>query len=217
METNEDKQDQNTADQEAICGCAEHTHTSGCSCDAPCAEQQPEEPRKRKKRRKPLLSITIFAVVAIIGIAGFNVAHEQPQFCNLICHQPMDPYVEGYVSNDPSLLAAAHEGVEVSCLNCHNSSIGEQLKEGLAWATGNYELPLEQREFGSEFCSNDTCHNVSSQTLAEATADREFNPHSNYHGENLDCGSCHKAHEESVYTCASCHSDAEIPSGWTSA
>ncbi|MFR2866327.1 MAG: cytochrome c3 family protein [Eggerthella lenta] len=45
------------------------------------------------------------------------------------------------------------------------------------------------------------------------TAQREYNPHSNYH-EELACGTCHKSHTASVMQCAQCHSDADVPAGW---
>ena len=48
-----------------------------------------EETKPQKRRKKPLVVIgTIVVVVALLGV-GFFVWHNQPSFCNAICHVPM--------------------------------------------------------------------------------------------------------------------------------
>jgi hypothetical protein len=47
------------------------------------------------------------------------------------------------------------------------------------------------------------CHGSYSD-LAESTADADPNPHASHLGE-IDCGLCHKAHEESDLVCNQCH------------
>ena len=81
-------------------------------------------PSKKRKtdRRWPIVAAVVAVVVAVAG-GGFWVWHEQPSFCNAICHTPMDPYVAAFdqqpgtagvdkwgneVSNTSSMLAVVH-------------------------------------------------------------------------------------------------------------
>ena len=155
----------------------------------------------------------VVAAILVVAGVGMWVWHEQPSFCNAVCHTPMDSYVEAYYADDATLLATSHRVADVSCLDCHVPTLGEQLAEGAAWVAGGYELPLEQRQFDDEFCMNGSCHAIGQGSLAQITAQREYNPHSNYH-EELACGTCHKSHTASVMQCAQCHSDADVPAGW---
>ena len=50
---------------------------------------------RRQRRRWPVV-VAAVAVVLVAAGAGFWVWHEQPSFCNAVCHEPMDAYVEGY-------------------------------------------------------------------------------------------------------------------------
>ena len=45
-------------------------------------------PKKRPKRGW-IVAGAVAAVIVVAG-AGFWVWHEQPSFCNAICHSPMD-------------------------------------------------------------------------------------------------------------------------------
>ena len=51
---------------------------------------------KKKGKKLPII-LGVVAVVIVAAGAGFFVWHEQPTFCNAICHTPMDAYVETYV------------------------------------------------------------------------------------------------------------------------
>ena len=82
---------------------------------------------KRKGRRWPIVVGVIAAVVVAAG-AGFWVWHEQPSFCNAVCHDPMDAYVDGYFS-DATLMANAHERADVTCLKCHEAKLSDQVAE----------------------------------------------------------------------------------------
>lgn len=200
---------------------------------------------KSSKRKKWPIVIGVVAVVLVAAGAGFWVWHEQPSFCNAICHSPMDPYLEMWesepdqpgvdkygnaVENASSMMAIAHKYVGdeggLTCLGCHEPTLQEQMSEGLMWATGGYVFPLEERstnelmrwhmEEGDSFCLNEACHNMTRNDLVAATADLEpRNPHAQIHGE-LACSDCHKAHRASVNYCSQCHDDAPIPEGWLS-
>lgn len=43
------------------------------------------------RRAKASIVIGVVAAVIIAAGAGFAVWHDQPSFCNAICHTPMDP------------------------------------------------------------------------------------------------------------------------------
>ena len=47
--------------------------------------------KPRGKSRKWPITVAVLAVVAAVAGGGFWVWHEQPSFCNAICHTPMDP------------------------------------------------------------------------------------------------------------------------------
>lgn len=212
-------------------------------------------PSKKRKtdRRWPIVAAVVAVVVAVAG-GGFWVWHEQPSFCNAICHTPMDPYVAAFdqqpgtagvdkwgneVSNTSSMLAVVHAasksegGADANCLSCHKPTIAQQLTEVSEWSTGNmplfaneaYGLVLGERDTeqlgewlgqeGDAFCLNEACHNITRQDLVKKTAHYgERNPHMAMHGQQRDCGDCHKAHRASVNACSQCHEDAPIPDGW---
>lgn len=111
-----------------------------------------------KKRKGAIVAGVVVAIVVVAG-AGFFVWHEQPSFCNAICHIPMDAYVESYVDGDYDKYGVALEsdeakngmmaymhghslenGESVDCLGCHVPTIGEQVSEGLGWVSGSYEV-----------------------------------------------------------------------------
>ena len=84
---------------------------------------------------------------------GVGVWHDQPSFCNAICHTPMDGYLTTYeatpgqpakdkwdneVSDASAMMAPLHAKEGVSCVGCHVPTIGEQVSEGLSWISGNY-------------------------------------------------------------------------------
>lgn len=200
--------------------------------------EMPEAAPKKKGKKWPIV-VGVVAVVLIAAGAGFWVWHEQPSFCNAICHTPMDPYLPTYeaepgqaavdkwgneVADASSMMAAKHRADQgTTCMGCHIPSIGEQMSEGLNWVSGNYVNPLEERDLeqlveargveSDEFCLNESCHNLTREDLQKATADMEFNPHVAQHGE-IECSECHKAHRASVMYCTQCHSEAEVPEGW---
>lgn len=200
-----------------------------------------EPPVKKKSKKKWPIVVGIAVAVLIASGAGLWVWHEQPSFCSAICHTPMDMYNKTYdqelgtagvdkwgneVENTDSMLAVHHKALGKTCMDCHVPTLSEQVNEGISWITGNYTYPLEEKSLGDlmeargtdadSFCLNESCHNVTRDSLIEATSHLERNPHVPQHGE-VSCGECHKAHRASVNYCSSCHSDADIPQGWISA
>ena len=184
------------------------------------------KPAAKRPRRGAIVGGVIAAVVVAAGISAF-MWHEQPSFCNAICHTPMDGYLETYEA-EPGQAAT--------------DKWGNQVSEGLSWASGNYTLmatdgnpagELTERGTsqlaeargvaGDEFCLNKDCHNLTREdltALTEVESDNPAviirNPHSWQHGQQA-CSDCHKAHRASVLTCTQCHADMELPEGWISA
>ncbi len=196
---------------------------------------------KPAKKKWPIVGGVVVVVLIAAG-AGFWVWHEQPSFCNAICHTPMDSYNETYdqdpnttgvdkwgneVENTSSMLVVTHKAMGYTCLDCHTPVLSEQISEGINWVSGNYVYPLEEKslddlveasgtEDSDEFCLNEDCHDMTREELEESTSDLTRNPHSDQHGE-ISCSTCHKAHRASVMYCTTCHDDAEVPTGWLSA
>jgi len=199
--------------------------------------------KKQRKGRAALLAAVIVVVLVFGGaVAVYATQHDNPAFCNAVCHTPMDPYVASYqtgasVNSDqaadaPLLSVTVHkqavEGSEIKCLSCHNDGLDAQISEGMSWISGSYTYPLEPLEIvsgeardgqknGAEFCLRPECHTgiTSVEELVQATDVGLRNPHDTPHGKYSDCSGCHQMHEQSVNACAYCHPDAPLPEGWT--
>lgn len=216
--------------------------------DAASAEaSKPADPSKKKKHRR--LGITLGVVAAIVIVAGsaFWVWHEQPSFCNAICHAPMDPANEtyegvsgesgvdkwgNYVEDMGTLMVVQHkEGGDLVCLDCHVPTIDQQVGEVVHWVGGTYGYPLDERSLSelnaynkfpdsAEFCMNDRCHNMTRDDLARATGGTKYNPHvTAVNHDQMECSDCHKAHRQSVMACTRCHTtdEVDVPAGWLTA
>lgn len=198
------------------------------------APETEEQHPRRKPRKWP-----IFTALAAMFVAVFFVAflhwHEMPSFCNAFCHQPMDPYVEGYYSGDMSLSAARHAAVGETCLSCHwtQAKLMDLVHEVVMWVGDGFTDPLPDHAFphgdkasfvSDEFCG--ACHDGEyAPTKESATAGRwydangvEYDPHNipedvaihmivGYDGGPITCGDCHSVHKESTLVCATCHDD----------
>lgn len=118
------------------------------------AEETVVEAAPKKKKKLPII-LGVVVVVLIAAGAGFWVWHEQPSFCNAICHTPMDPYNATYdqeynaagidkwgneVENTRGMLAVSHKMFDTTCMGCHVPTLSEQISEGIAWVMGNYEV-----------------------------------------------------------------------------
>ncbi len=210
----------------------------------PAASTNTEETPKKVKQKgkgKIILLVVVIVVVLLFGGGGIVYAtqHSNPQFCNLICHVPMDPYVASYMdgtSVNPAQTDAvgalditAHKESDQAlvCVNCHMEGIESQIQEGIAWVSGNYTQPLEGFELsakeepkegeksGIEYCLRPECHEGigSLADLKESTSDLKRNPHESHNGDQ-NCTNCHQIHEQSMMMCTQCHADAEVPDGW---
>jgi len=169
-----------------------------------------------------IIFIMSFAAIAAISgmVAGGVIWHQQPRFCAM-CHTPMNNYVQNYSCGDTTLLITKHasgDTLKLKCVDCHESIISEQAREGTHWVTGNYTYPLEKRKFGTRsFCMSTGCH-VESKII-EATKNHKntlfaYNQHDPRHGKQ-ECYNCHSMHGKSVLTCNQCHK-YELPKGWIS-
>jgi hypothetical protein len=134
----------------------------------------------------------------------------------------MDTYFESWDSS--SLLANDHAEQDTGCLDCHPFNIGQSTKEVIAFITGNYENPLEKREFSQDMCFQ--CHEE--KTWDELKQLTEYmvitigmNPHdipqdeAHESIETNECYLCHNVHQSSVDFCSQCHGALVTDDGWT--
>jgi hypothetical protein len=174
--------------------------------------------RKKGRLGRKIALVVVILVVVLVGSSAtvYATQHDKPGFCNFICHQPMDSYVEGYNSENTALLVTAHRDGDVTCLQCHEATLSEQVNEVVRWTTGDFKDPLDERRFASEeFCLTEGCH-VPFDTLKQLTENYQSsgrNPHESPHGQNA-CYDCHKVHETSRVYCTQCHSDVTVPESW---
>lgn len=185
--------------------------------DVTAGEEQPSAKRPKNK----WIVLGVVAAVVVVAGAGFWVWHEQPSFCNAICHSPMDSYVESYESTDPGLGIVAHAEAGEACLDCHEPILTDQVTEVMMWVSDKYPMDGDMlatgKEFASEeFCARPECHDmgeVVANTWGFEENDAKFNPHSSHQDGALECSDCHKVHEKSVLVCNDCH-DLNAPEGW---
>lgn len=176
---------------------------------------------KASKRNKWVIPGVIVAIIVVMGI-GFGVWHETPSFCNSVCHDPMDPYVESVQSGHAGMAAYDHVQAGKNCLSCHEAKLTEQVSEVMAWVSDDFTTDENGKiapsvDFASEeFCARSGCHDmnevISSTWGFEGNAE-QYNPHSSHQDQALECGDCHKAHSTSVLVCNDCHA-LNAPEGW---
>jgi hypothetical protein len=182
--------------------------------------QETQNTSKKSGRRIWIILLVSFAVISAISgmVTGGIIWHQQPRFC-ASCHTPMNNYVQNYYGGDTTMLITKHamgDSIKYKCVDCHESKLSEQTREGLHWFTGNYIYPFEKRKLGTRgFCLR--CH-VESKIIA-ATKDHKntlfaYNQHDPRHGKQ-ECYNCHSMHGKSVLTCNQCHKN-ELPKGWIS-
>ncbi len=174
-----------------------------------------------------VLSVIFIAVIAFF--VAFLHWHEQPTFCSTMCHNNMAKYVDGYNSEDDSLLVSKHAQAGVTCLGCHwsQAKMMDLVHEVVLYVGDGYTDPLtDHKEFVNDaFCG--TCHDGNleeanhAQTKEQATEGQVLDPHNipdipAHQAANITCGDCHSVHKTSTMVCAQCHDGmAEVPEGWT--
>ena len=84
----------------------------------------------KKPRRRGWIVAGVVAAVIVVAGAGFWVWHEQPSFCNAICHSPMDYYVETHDDGNPQLGVTAHVKHVYAKLGIHSHQELIDLVEG---------------------------------------------------------------------------------------
>lgn len=177
-------------------------------------------PKKKidwKRRRLPLI-IAAVVVVTVIGVAGW-AWHATPECCNTICHSTMGKYYDTFVNDSSTLVYKHRSAANNQCLGCHEATLPQMMHEVQIQLTGNYPTPFEKVTFSNDFCLQSGCHaggGVMPGATKSSTADWSFDPHSTYHGVQ-QCNSCHLMHDQSVFTCGSCHTFGEYteaPEGW---
>lgn len=142
------------------------TDTSSAAAAGSATAAGGPAPKKRPKRGWIVAGV-VAAVIVVAG-AGFWVWHEQPSFCNAICHSPMDYYVETYDSGDPQLGVTAHAKAGESCLDCHTAELTTQISEAMAWVSDNYPMTEDGTMLatGKQFASEEFCARAPSATVA---------------------------------------------------
>lgn len=197
-------------------------------------------PSKKKLRRNIFITIGCVAAIAGIAAGGFYAWHQEPSFCGEMCHDTMNPYLEGWQSGDDARLVSVHAETGLECLDCHETTLSQQVSELGVQLSGDYSTPLKPRKIGTrEFCL--TCHDDNDPTtgidwedIYASTEDWDnplvmqgaagkkgkdavtsnVNPHEEHHGE-VQCYSCHSMHGQSTLYCNTCH-DYPVPQGWAS-
>ena len=159
--------------------------------------------------------ILVAAMVAIVGGVALWDYHEEPEFCAAFCHI-MDPYLASWEESDFQVYA--HAEVDLACLDCHEPTIQEQVKEAAVFVMGQFEDPLRTRRFPDEFCLQ--CHEHGSlDEIIERTKDyailnENHNPHDPHPDKDesivkqFECWNCHTMHKRSAgteYCFSSCH------------
>ncbi|HBT95772.1 MAG TPA: histamine H3 receptor [Coriobacteriia bacterium] len=205
----------------------ESNETPVDSSDEPQAS--PEEPQtshlhkppKKRRRGLSLLIVGGVLILAFIGAGvGFAVWHEQPGFCNTICHEPMDTYVESYCS-ESELMVVSHAQAGVTCLQCHKTAVTEQLGEAVAWVKHDFELDANKKlstvgvTADVKQCGTPKCHDMESVIAVTEYwgGDKGVNPHRSHQGTAIDCSNCHSAHGTSHLMCNTCH-EYDLPKNW---
>ena len=108
-----------------------------------------------KKRKKWPIVLGVIAVVLILAGIGFWNWHNQPSFCNAMCHTSMNSYLLSYdqednaagkdkygneVSNTHAMLVVSHKSQNLACLDCHIPAIDQQMGEVMETISGNYTV-----------------------------------------------------------------------------
>jgi len=165
--------------------------------------------------KQPKFIILLCLAILIIGGIGYAAMEKvsaNPAFC-ASCHN-MQSHYDSYAQGD--LLAKKHADADVTCHDCHEPSMAQQMDEGIKFVTGNYEDPLPKYEYSNDQCLK--CHDFAKVKEKTAHYGAE-NPHDSIHDEGNEtpqCYQCHSVHhKQSMDKCTSCHPvDWNVDSSW---
>lgn len=163
----------------------------------------------------------VVAALLASTVAGGLTWHKQPSFCGAVCHSPMAAY-SASITNPNQLVGKHAKQAKLACLDCHESSLSEQLDEARRTITGDYVFqsghltPTRAVSFDDSYCLG--CHaskHTSREELIAKTAKKygAYNPHAQPHY-RVPCITCHQMHGVSRNYCANCHFKAGVPAGW---
>ena len=145
----------------------------GTAVEAPKPQANEEATAKPKRSRRGLVVGGVVAAVVVVAGIGAFAWHEQPSFCNAICHSPMDGYLETYeatpgeaatdkwgneVANASGMLSAVHRTNDsnATCLSCHQPVMSEQLTEAGSWVSGSYTMLATESNTSGELVERDS-------------------------------------------------------------
>ena len=186
------------------------------------AQAQFKKGKKAPKSKKKFITLGVIVAVIVVAGVGFGVWHNQPSFCNSVCHSPMDNYVNGYYNNSTESAGAnTHQVNNVTCLQCHEATLEEQLSEASAWVQGSYQtdsngsLHKTLVTADKKMCAKSGCHDWNEVVAATENwgGNSGVNPHRSHQGEAIDCSNCHGVHTQSMMYCNTCH-EFKVPDGW---
>lgn len=185
------------------------------------SEQQTKTWTRARILRRSLtvvaISVGVVALAAVVGVTvvwghfwDFRVGNPTSETCGT-CHT-MDTYVD--TLTDEEMLVSRHTARDISCVDCHEVGLEQQIHETLAFLRDDYETPLMRAQYNNEYCFK--CHEHGSyDQLAWRTTDlgvsdaqaggHEANPHQPPHYSELECYSCHRMHRPSTLLCWECH------------
>ena len=104
-------------------------------------------------RKAILIMLSAIVIVGAGAGVGLLKASANPTFCGT-CHI-IKPYYQSW--NEGSLLDHQHAEANVTCQECHHSTIPEKAQEGFNYIIANYVVPLEGGpDGGRDFCLD--CH-----------------------------------------------------------
>lgn len=188
-------------------------------------DDPPTRGAKRKKKRGKLIVVAgVLVVVLAVAGGGFWVWHNDPSFCGTMCHDTMGSYTEGYENaKGDDLLVSKHAEAGVTCLDCHEATIEDQVTELGKQLSGDYRVPFKKMETEDGFCLREGCHDLADvqkkETVVDANgveanphtqsidASNAEHPHESADGKTLECSECHTVHRSSAELdqCYSCH------------
>ena len=152
------------------------------------------------RNKKFLILAGLIALIGLAGVVlGMHKVSKEPSFC-ASCHI-MKPYYQSWI--DSSLLARSHAEKGVVCLDCHESSYPDKIKQGIKYVTGDFKEPLDQRRFSREKCLE--CHVDFDRVKASTDYGNNGNPHAPPHSNEMECTMCHSMHQQSQLYCSQCH------------